>query len=871
MSLRTRRRWSVLCTLFLLAGVAPAARADLWGGPLDPQPQPQPAVRAEDFSEFIGLNAAPFDRYVDAGRFQGAGTKYPPELFFDLGVRYYRTSLKYDLTPPDAPQRITEAFHKYGARPLLLIDPHKDGTPADIVALLKAYPPGVVAGVEGPNELNNKFPPQELNLHYKGKTDEAAGAAYMDDVYHAIKADPVTAPLPVIACTAIFTDYRLARPHTAFDFANMHSYQGADVPSSSLEMNSTRFNNVLPAGAVIKPFMPTECGYNVEEDRSNHNSAIGSLRAQARNVPMLLAEYFRHGIARAYLFALHNADGYGLLESDQATRRPAYFALKNFIAELRDATWNPATTQWEGGRSFQPRALLFDLSGAPATVHTLTLQKQSGQYTLLIWNEVRNFDDHRDLDPAPVPVRIAFQTPVADAAEILTPNDTGAYDHRTATVQNQTLALKVPSAVTLVKLTPSIPSTPATPATPAAPLPAIAGIQAQASETDVDLHWQGVAQADGYFVFRNGYHIATVAQPAYHDASSWIRPGLGYTYEMQAFRRTDGAMGPRTPCVAQVPDKRPDLIVTAITTDPPAPQPGAKVRLSATLKNIGDGATPRHIEAGVSFFIDGRNTGWSTRPGPMRAGESWVLTSGSTWSATPGLHTIKVLADDINRIPGERNKTNNVMDQSLYVGPPTPGLLQAGSAPAPGMVDLTAGGTLDWIAWGINDKAGVQHKAGGPGLFSALASAGNGYTDRTPGCPISLRWSDGAPTRQMADSHEGLWWNGVGHSQSFTVAADDTKTQVVQVYVGGIEGAGAALTAKLSDDSAPAFVSSSWNANAGNGDWAPVPDTFAAVYTIRYRAAKPGQTLKVEYKLTSEPNRFLGQARLQAATVVTEP
>ena len=84
--------------------------------------------------EFIGLNASPFDRYLDSGRFKGAGTKYPP---------------------------------------------------------------GVIAEVESPNELNNKFPPQELNLHYKGKTDEAAGAAYMDDYYMAIKADPVTASIPV--------------------------------------------------------------------------------------------------------------------------------------------------------------------------------------------------------------------------------------------------------------------------------------------------------------------------------------------------------------------------------------------------------------------------------------------------------------------------------------------------------------------------------------------------------------------------------------------------------------------------------------------------------------------------------------------------
>lgn len=160
----------------------------------------------------------------------------------------------------------------------------------------------------------------------------------MNYLVRLLRADPVAKDIPVVSFTAIFSDYRLARPHTAFDFGNIHSYQGNGVPSSSLEMNITRFNNILPPGGVIRPFMPTECGYNVEADRSNGTGLTGSLQAQARNIPMLLAEYFRHGIPRSYLFALHNADGYGLLESDNQTRRPAWFAREELHgrAEGRD-------------------------------------------------------------------------------------------------------------------------------------------------------------------------------------------------------------------------------------------------------------------------------------------------------------------------------------------------------------------------------------------------------------------------------------------------------------------------------------------------------------------------------------------------------
>jgi hypothetical protein len=89
----------------------------------------------------------------------------------------------------------------------------------------------------------------------------------------------------------------------------------------------------------------------------------------------------------------------------------------------------------------------------------------------------------------------------------------------------------------------------------------------------------------------------------------------------------------------------------------------------------------------------------------------------------------------------------------------------------------------------------------------------------------------------------------------------------LKVYVSGIEGARGKLVAKLSDNSAPDYVSTTWSGNATGFDWAPVPGGFSAVYTIRYRAASPNQSLKVQWILDGEPNQWLGQARLQAATL----
>lgn len=850
---RITKRWAALGAV-LAASILPG-HAD------------QPAFRADQFTEFVGISGSPLHFHVIAdGPYAGAGKTYDPQVFYDLGVRHYRAGLFNDLTPPDQPAQVRAAWETHGVRPMFLIDPGKTKTPEAVLAKLRQYAPGSVGEVEGPNEVNNKFPPQDLNIKYKGRTDEAGGAAFMSDVYGAMKADPATRALPVIAYTAIFTDYHLARPYTAFDFANMHSYQGYNVPSSSLLMNETRFNNVLPPGATIKPFVPTECGYNVQPDRSNGTNDTGSLRAQALNIPMLLAEYFRHGIRRAYLFAIENADGYGLLEDDRTTKRPSYFALKNLLATVKDSSWDARTHRWVGG-DFAPRALLFGLEGAPPTVHTLTLQKKNGEYLLLVWNEVKNFDQdtHRDIVNAPVPVTLRLKTPLGGlSATVLTQNAAGGYDSRKVAVTRGALALEVHSSVMIVRLAPS-----AVPLRPLPPAPRL--VHGTASESAVHLAWSAPAgrrAPAGYFVSRNGEFLLATRSLSYDDVSAWVQPGLGYTYAVQGYDRA-GGLSPLVSAVIVTPDKRPDLVCTSV--DVPTAKAGDPVAFRATLKNTGDGATPADTVSGLTFFVDGKYTSYATTDGtPLAPGESRVMTAdgganGGKWTATPGAHLLRVQVDDIDRVPSERSKENNNVDRSLLVDVQTPGSLLGTADPAPGQVDLTAEGTEDWVHWGQGSKDAVNRKANGGNKIGALADVGTGYRDATVGEGMTVKWSDGAPTGAVADSHSGLWLNGVGHGYRFSAPAD-ARERTLRVYVSGIEGAGCVLTAHLSDGAAPDYVSPTFDGNLSNA-WSAVPGGFVGAYTLRYRAAGPGQTLVVTWTLATEPNRFLGQARLQAATL----
>ncbi len=135
----------------------------------------------------------------------------------------------------------------------------------------------------------------------------------------------------------------------------------------------------------------------------------------------------------------------------------------------------------------------------------------------------------------------------------------------------------------------------------------------------------------------------------------------------------------------------------------------------------------------------------------------------------------------------------------------------------------------------------------------------------TAGCPVSLTWKDGAGHEQEPDTHAGLWGNCVGNGFTFTAPADP-KERVLRVYVAGIEGAHCEFSAALSDGSAPEVKDDAWDGNRSNG-WSPVPGAFSSVYEVRYRAASDGQTLRVEWKLTGDPNPFRAQLRLQAATL----
>ena len=473
----------------------------------------QPAFTTDDFIDRMGIHAA-----------------RPDAALLELGIRHYRTVLKNDATSEDQPAVLGQFYNRYGIRPTLLLDWAKTGPPAEMVRLVEQYHPGVIAAIEGPEDVNNPYGQAPL-LKYKGKTGVAGACDYLTDYYAALKAEPATRGIPVACFTMldfVGNGERDAYGLNSFDYENWQTFQGAKIPEWRLEASMVKADSIVGVGHVTKPLIASACGYNVA-GRADRRAV--DIRSQTRYIPMLYAEYFRHGLVRSYVFKLYNEEQYGWI-GPEGVKRPVFYAVKTLIRLLKDATWNPWIHDWDN-KDFSPRALNFTLVGAPETVHTILLQKHTGQYTLLIWNEVSNYDKPHDKDiiNAPVPVTLKLMAPVNLPVAMYSLNENGTYALNVSKFASGVLDLKVPDSVMVLQFTPAAPKD-TTPPTP----PGV--LSATTTNKSVTLSWTpskdsvGVA---GYFIFRNGEYIGSTPTATFTDAGNRLRPGLGYTYAVRAF------------------------------------------------------------------------------------------------------------------------------------------------------------------------------------------------------------------------------------------------------------------------------------------------------------------------------------------------
>jgi hypothetical protein len=164
-----------------------------------------------------------------------------------------------------------------------------------------------------------------------------------------------------------------------------------------------------------KPLWATETGYF---NRSSTDNRLVPESVSAKYIPRLFGEYFNRGIPRTYLYELADQgpsttareENFGLLRFD-LSEKPAFTAMKNLIDLLE-----------EPGQSDFPAGTLSYTLTASTSVHQTLLQKSSGTYYLMLWNEVLGYDSVGKIDLNVADVAATLALPGTFDVRVYEPN-----------------------------------------------------------------------------------------------------------------------------------------------------------------------------------------------------------------------------------------------------------------------------------------------------------------------------------------------------------------------------------------------------------------------------------------------------------------
>jgi hypothetical protein len=357
-----------------------------------------------------------------------------------LGIRHIRDHSWND----EALTIVDNLYTTYGERANLILG-ETTRSPADLVNLLKAH-----AGYEGIEGLNE---PDFNTRSYNGFTDNpsthdfSATRAFQNDLYAAVKADPLTQSRMILSPAMGTSSNSQYLPPVSFDYAAMHSYPSGREPTFNLDTNINGMATLR--GSPAMPLMATETGYyNLPAAQT------GSIpeNISAKYLPRLFGEYFNRGIVRTYLYELadqgpdttQREQNFGLLHFD-LSEKPAYTALKRTIDLVEDP-----------GSSFTPGSLDYTLTSSSniSNVHHTLLQKADGRFYLLLWQEVASYNRTSEVEISNPDLSVTL-TVSGDFATAKTyfPNDSALPQNVFA--NPHAINLSVPDRLLIVELTPA--------------------------------------------------------------------------------------------------------------------------------------------------------------------------------------------------------------------------------------------------------------------------------------------------------------------------------------------------------------------------------------------------------------------------------
>jgi hypothetical protein len=353
-------------------------------------------------------------------------------------------------------------FTSYGIRAMATANFLKpDFTPdmAEIplyVKFLKELGPDKLIGIEPLNEYN-QYRQTIPDWHVKAR-------AFQTELYKQVKADAALAHLPVLG-PSIWKRVHIAYQELG-DISNMadacalHNYSGGRRPTQFGDEGVLGYMDTAigycRSNVPGKPVYVTETGFNNKADTLDSPWRTPE-RTQAKYELRNHAEFFMRKPVVQKVFTYIFMDmptkpdhAFGLVRAD-LTRKPAFYAVKNFIKLLSDKN-----------ASFTPGYLNYKLTGDKTDIREVALQKSNGNFYLLLWLDgesyVRNTGTEVNLSrKLTLDVGTKFQTLKTYLPSGLDRPDPNNGILPTKTVTNPTtLTLNVPDQVMIVELVPKI-------------------------------------------------------------------------------------------------------------------------------------------------------------------------------------------------------------------------------------------------------------------------------------------------------------------------------------------------------------------------------------------------------------------------------
>jgi hypothetical protein len=334
------------------------------------------AIPAKRFVESMGVNL--HMEYTDSGYADVAAVQ--TDLAY-LGIKFVRDNIP-EITWGPAGQGVA-AIHAVASRDIKFnICVRSPDLSYDLNQLLalETFHPGMIASVEGPNEINNS------PFSYQGLQGQSAADQFQKDLFRSVRTTAKLRTLPVYYFTG---GQQVTGPSLTgqADFANAHPYPRSGEPPRHWLIGDFQ-NDYTNLGSI--PKVITETGYYTLPSSSDWGGVDDVTQAK-----LLLTTYFaaaQLGIYRTYVYQLLDAYAdstgadidkhFGFFDVDNVAK-PSAVAIHNLTRYLNDS---------ETGIQ---RSLRYTLTGLPSTGYSLLLSKSDDSFVLAVWNEVQVWDESR--------------------------------------------------------------------------------------------------------------------------------------------------------------------------------------------------------------------------------------------------------------------------------------------------------------------------------------------------------------------------------------------------------------------------------------------------------------------------------------------